>query len=80
MKYKKGDRVIRIKSTHEKKVSIGSLGTVCKPIHRDGLIGVSWDDFTRGHNCSNTCPEDKGYFVPCIDIKLAEINWKERLE
>ena len=42
-------------------VKQGLLGIVCH--FSSGVVGVSWDGLTMGHNCNDHCPEGRGYYV-----------------
>ena len=67
-----GDRVECIKDYEG--ISCGMQGTITDVISAVS-IGVSWDNFTNGHNCNETCENNySGYYVHKKNIKLISSN------
>lgn len=64
-----GDRVAA--NTYIDPVKEGDTGVVVDS--RDHLIGVCWDRRIRsGHNCSDTCEDGHGWYVPRGVLRLDE--------
>jgi hypothetical protein len=77
--FKVGDIVRIIKPTLRLKE--GSVGKVVHIHMNMPDIGVSWDGFHQGHDCSGNVADNSGYYVFKDCLELAKINnWKERLQ
>ena len=68
-----GDRVECIKNYEE--ISCGMQGTIIDISSGHPSIGVSWDNYTNGHSCNETCENHySGYYVYKENIKLISSN------
>ena len=62
-----GDKVRLITTLNEpngeyEKIKRGSFGVVCRIAHT-GSIGVSFYDYTGGHDCNQSCQNGTGLYI-----------------
>jgi hypothetical protein len=69
MSFKVGDRV-RATTYIESRIPEGSEGVVCDTATGGGMVGIEWVKFTRGHSCSGTCLEGRGWYTNVDNIEL----------
>lgn len=63
-KFHVGDRVVCL-TERDDRICAGDTGTICElGGWGDGWIGVAWDRYIGGHNCSGACEEGCGWAVP----------------
>ncbi len=67
--FKIGDRVIYIGSGS---IMHGKRGVVVDMSHTE--VGVDWDDFISGHNCTGRARSGHGYYVSKHSLQLAVIT------
>jgi len=71
--FKIGDNVILLQTLYTPnfsygKIKKGSVGTVCR-IAKTGAIGVSFFNYTGGHDCNNSCKDGTGLYINSTVIK-----------
>ena len=89
MKFQIDDRVVLVSEfadyefCRNKNLPRGSTGTVCEVASRD-RIGVSWDNYTDGHNCDGSIIDSapgSGYYVDACELApLDEENTEINIE
>ena len=81
MKFQIGDRVILISEYADydaccnEDLPRGSTGTVCEIANDGKRIGVSWDNFTDGHDCDGSIADsapNSGYYVEAWEVEVIE--------
>lgn len=73
-KFEIGDRVECLVHAPEDntRITIGSVGTVCRGETPRGQFGVRWDDDVHGNSCGGTCAYGHGWFIDSDWIELHE--------
>jgi hypothetical protein len=61
-----GDRIECVKEYN--RISVGMQGVIVEVSFAN--IGVSWDNFTKGHSCNGKCDAGTGYYIMRNNVRL----------